>query len=268
MKLLSFFWVLIWSLSAVAQTPVETIYRDPMASTDIKLEAFVYEPKQPNGKVIVFNHGSTGGKPQVIAETLKFLRIGKLATDNGYVMVTFMRKGRGQSGGTFVEESGKCDRASLTKEVSDAVPQIEQVIQWTKARYGVSKVILMGHSRGGFLSSYYASKYPDQVLGAVSLAGVWSAFCENKNGGFSHDMFQQSSAQFKSQYWAYFDNDSYFAKDRFNDEHYQWFAETAQKNGVTFKKFPQLDRKDGHETGTWRPDVWANDIFPWMNSLK
>ena len=81
-------------------------------------------------------------------------------------------------------------------------------------------------------------------------------------------MFQQSSAQFKSQYWAYFENDSYFAQDRFNDEHYQWFADTAQKNGVTFKKYPQLDRKDGHETGTWRPDVWANDIFPWMNSLK
>ena len=42
---------------------------------------------------------------------------------------------------------------------------------------------------------------------------------------------------------------------------------TAQKNGVTFKKFPQMDRKDGHETGTWRPDVWANDVFSWMNTL-
>lgn len=111
------------SFSAAAQTPAEITYRDPVTSAEIKLEAFVYEPKQANGKVVVFNHGSTGGKPQVIAETLRFLRIGKLATDNGYVM-------------------------------------------------------------------------------------------------------------------------------------------------VTFKKYPQLDRKDGHETGTWRPDVWANDIFPWMNSLK
>ncbi len=268
MKLFRFFLALVACGSAWAQIPTEITYRDALTSSEIKLEAFVYEPKQPNGQVIVFNHGSTGGKKEVIGESLKFLRIGKLVSDHGYVMVTFMRKGRGKSGGTFVEESGKCDRASLSKEVGDAVPQIEQVIQWAKARYGVNKVMLMGHSRGGFLSSYYAAKYPDQVLGAVSLAGVWSAFCENKNGGVSREMFQESSSKFKAQYWAYFENDSYFAKDRFNDENYVWFSETAQKNGVTFKKYPQMDRKDGHETGTWRPDVWASDVFSWMSALK
>lgn len=268
MKLFSWLFMFGFPLLVQAQVTTEIKYIDPVTSEDIKLEAFIYEPRQPNGKVIVFNHGSTGGKANVIAESIKFLGIGRLAANHGYVMVTFMRKGRGKSGGVFVEESGKCDRASLTKEVADAMPQIEQVIQWVKGKYPVGKVILMGHSRGGFLSSHYASKHPDQVLGAVSLAGVWSAFCENRNGGFSHDMFQESSAKFKQQYWAYFDNDSYFAKDRFNDENYVWFAETAQKNGVTFKKYPQLDRKDGHETGTWRPDVWANDIFPWLDSLK
>ena len=253
---------------AWGQEAISIPYLDPVSRSEIKLEAFVYEPKQSNGKTIVFSHGSTGGNKAVIAETIKFLRIGKIASDRGYRMVSFMRKGRGKSEGVFVEESNKCDQNALSQEVGDAYPQLLQVTTWVANKYGADKLIFMGHSRGGFLSSYFAGRHPERTLAAISLAGVWSAFCEKSNGGFSRNMFSNSSQVFKNQFWAYFENDSYFATDRFNDPQYDWFSATAKTNGVVFNKYPQLDRKDGHETGTWRPDVWASDVFSWLDGMK
>lgn len=258
----------IFSGLSFAQKSFVFEYKDPSAPAPLKLEAFLYEPPLPNGKVIVFSHGSTGGKKESIAESIKFMRIGKLAAERGYHLVSFMRKGRGKSEGAFVEETNRCDRDSLTWEVNDAYPQLMQVVEWSRKTYNTDKVILMGHSRGGFLSSYFAARNPDKVLAAVNLAGVWSAFCEARNGGFSHDALKDAATHFKNLYWAYFENDSYFASDRFGDPSYQWFTDTANAAGIRFKTYPQLDLKDGHLTPTWRPEVWANDVFAWLETVK
>lgn len=258
------------AVSGAAQTPITLEFTDPVLSNGktIKLEAYLYEPATPNGKTILFSHGSTGGKKESIKETIKFMRIGKLVSDNGYRMVAYMRKGRGGSEGVFKEESGKCDRDSLQLEVADAYPQMDQVVDQVRKHYKTDKIILMGHSRGGFLSSLYAARNPDKVLAAVNFAGVWSAFCENRNGGFSHDILADSANKFKNHYWAYFENDSYFAPDTFNDPSYEWMSSTASKNGITFKKYPMGDMKDGHLTATWRPEIWANDVIRWLNDRK
>jgi pimeloyl-ACP methyl ester carboxylesterase len=253
---------------AQAQDTARITVDNPAGGPAIKLEAFVYEPRQPNGQVIVFSHGSTGGKKEVIGQSLKFQRIGKIASDKGYRMVVYMRKGRGQSEGVFIEESGRCDRPSLQRELADAVPQLLQVIDWAKQKYGVPQVILMGHSRGGFLSSQVAASHPDRVRAAVSLAGVWSAICESKNGGFSREAFKDSAGRFRNQYWAYFENDTYFASDRFNDPAYDWFSGTARQAGIAFKRYPQMDQKDGHSTPTFQPETWAGDVFAWLEALK
>ncbi len=142
------------------------------------------------------------------------------------------------------------------------------MVDWSHSHFNVDKVILMGHSRGGFLSSHFSAKNPEKVLASVNFAGVWSAFCEGKNGGFSHDALKDSATRFKNMYWAYFENDSYFGHDRFGDPGYQWLSATANAAGIQFKVYPQLDLKDGHLTPTWRPDVWANDVFNWMEGVK
>jgi pimeloyl-ACP methyl ester carboxylesterase len=147
---------------------------------NIRLEAFEYRPANWNSKVILMSHGSTGGKTAVIKNTVKFLNISKEANASGYIFVTYMRKGRGNSEGSFTEESGRCDWANLSKEKKEAELQISQVVEQVKKIYSVPKVILMGHSRGGFLSATYAAKNPNNVSAVVNLAGAWSAICESK----------------------------------------------------------------------------------------
>ena len=125
---------------------------------EIRLETFEYIPANWNGKVIVMSHGSTGGHDKAIKTSTRFLNISKFALDNGYVFVVYMRKGRGKSEGDFTEETGRCDYGSLTREIGEAEAQLEQVVRQVSEKFRVPKVILMGHSRGGFLSSVYAGR--------------------------------------------------------------------------------------------------------------
>lgn len=262
--------ILMWLCSgAMAEQPVQFEYRDPARPDGvIKLEGYLYEPQRPNGKTVLMSHGSTGGKREAIAESIKYLGIGRMLSREGYRVVTYMRKGRGKSEGVFVEETGRCDRRSLESEVADAYPQMEQVVQQVRQRYSADKLILIGHSRGGFLSAHFAARNPDLVLASVNLAGAWSAFCETKNGGFGRSVLDDAASRFKNHFWAYFENDSYFVANRFNDPDYEWLSGTAAKHGIVFKKYPQNGMPDGHSTPTWKPETWRADVVTWLAALR
>ena len=234
----------------------------------LNLESHEYIPENWNGKVIVMSHGSTGGKDSAIKTSLKFINISKFATDNGYIFVTYMRKGRGKSEGDFTEETGRCDYGNLSRETQEAEVQLDPVIDQVIRKYPIQKVILMGHSRGGFLSSIYAGKNQSKVMAVVNLAGGWSTTCEGKNGGFGRQGLSTSARAFHPQYWAYFQNDSYFASGKFNDSDYAWFSQTAAENGVTFKVFSDGGRADGHQAPIWVPTEWATDFFPLLNKIS
>jgi pimeloyl-ACP methyl ester carboxylesterase len=234
---------------------------------EIRLETFEYVPANWNGKVIIMSHGSTGGNDKAIKASTRFLNISKFALDNGYVFVVYMRKGRGKSEGDFTEETGRCDYGSLTREVAEAEAQLGQVISQVGAKHSVSKVILMGHSRGGFLSSIYAGRHPGEVQAVVNLAGAWSAACESRNGGVGRRALEESAKAFRPQFWAYFENDSYFAQSKFADPEYAWFKDSTSANGVRFKVFGDAGRKDGHEAPTWVPKDWAGEFFPLLNAI-
>jgi alpha-beta hydrolase superfamily lysophospholipase len=252
--------------SAMAQTEFSFSFAHPTLShgATLQLEAYEYMPEKWNGHVIVMSHGSTGGKTFAIKASAKYLNISKFANANGYAFVTYMRKGRGKSEGEFTEETGKCDLTNLHQELAEAQAQLHQVAEQTMQRYKVSKLILMGHSRGGLLSSTYAGKHPEHISAVINLAGAWSAGCENRSG-FGKSSLEQSAKNFRPQLWAYFENDSYFKNSKFNDYDYTWLSKTAQANQLVFKKYEDQGMPDGHSTPTYKPKDWAADFFPFLN---
>lgn len=253
-----------------AQNTIAFDFSDPVLTEGktIRLEAFEYKPFNWNGKVVLMSHGSTGGKKDVINTSLKYLNISKEVTNAGYIFVTYMRKGRGNSEGVFTEETGRCDRTNLQKEQREAELQIAQVIDQVKQKYKVPKLVLMGHSRGGFLSSTYAGKNPESVSAVVNLAGAWSAVCETKNGGFGKSQLEASAKNFKKQLWAYFENDSYFSPEKFNDPDYVGLRSVADANGLTFGKFTNAGVADGHSTPLLKPFVWTKAMTPFLSSIE
>jgi pimeloyl-ACP methyl ester carboxylesterase len=270
-----FIWMLASASFAQVQQPnsisftfVDDKYTE---SKPLKLEGFEYIPQKPNGKVIIFLHGGTASitNLSVVKESIKYLNTAKYAVDNGYTFVAFMRKGRGKSEGDFTEETGSCGWGTTMRQMDEIEHQVTQVIEQVNEKYGVKKIILMGHSRGGYMAAYYAAKYPDRVSAVVNLSGVFNATCENKNGGnASHIFLEDAAKKYKNQLWAYFENDSNFTKaDNFNDPTYEWLSKKASENGITFQVFPSFPPRDGADTATWHPRDWATTYFPILNTM-
>jgi len=156
----------VFSTMAHAETTMTTlnyVERGLFGTSTYKLETTVYEPTVPNGQVVIFNHGSTGKHADVVKKTIKYVNIGSMFEKAGYTVIVPMRKGRGNSEGTFTEETGSCEYGRLQGELAEATRELGQIIDQVKERYHVDKVILMGHSRGGLLSATYAATHPDQV---------------------------------------------------------------------------------------------------------
>lgn len=206
---------------------------------------------------------------RAIKTPTKFLNISKVALENGYTFIVFMRKGRGASDGEYTEEmrSG-CSCGRNDAEQKEAFAQLDQVIEQVKTKHGVEKVILMGHSRGGLLSARYAGEKPEKVQAVVNLAGVWNAACEAKTNRASYQTLEDSAKKFKPQFWAYFQYDTYFGIGQADDYEYRDLEKISAKDGVTFKIYGPGTRKDGHSTPTYQPKEWAADFFPALNNIQ
>jgi poly(3-hydroxybutyrate) depolymerase len=248
--------------SCNAQNFLEVSIPGLLSSEKVKLEYYEYVPEKWNGHVILMSHGSTGGNLSAVKVSMKFVGISQIASKSGFAFLVFNRKGRGKSEGAFTEETSKCDYGSLSREVDEAMTQLRQIVSFTKEKFKVDKVVLMGHSRGGFLSSHFAGSFPSDVSAVVNLAGGWSTTCEQRNGGFAKQHFESSAKAFKNQYWVYFDNDSYFSETKFGDANYKWFRKTAETNNLKFHQFSDGGRPDGHQAPTYTPKEWGNEIFP------
>ena len=261
-RIIFIFTASLFGIVCNAQNFLEVSIPGFLSSEKVKLEYYEYIPEKWNGHVIVMSHGSTGGNPASIKTSFRFLNISKIANQYDFAFLAFNRKGRGKSEGAFTEETGKCDFGSLYKESQEALVQLRQVVAFAKEKFKVEKVVLMGHSRGGFLSSHYAGNFPEDVSAVVNLAGAWTAVCEQKNGGFAKNHFESSAKILKNQLWVYFDNDSYFSDTKFGDPNYKWFRKIAENNNLEFYQFSDGGRADAHQAPTYTPKEWSSEIFP------
>lgn len=137
--------------------------------------------------------------------------------------------------------------------VEEAEHQLDQFVDWLRVEYRVDQVVVMGHSRGGFLSSYYSARHPEKVAYAVNISGGWTTVCEPKNN-MTHHMLKDSSDKFKRQTWIYADKDSYFSDRDLSD-----YEEIATKAGISFIKLETLTG-DGHAFASGNPQIWVNRV--------
>lgn len=265
------FVLFFYAVLASAQVPQKVVqeqrwfeYRDtsPWANgTPVKLEVLASEPANWNGSIIVLNHGSTGrghgqnGFDDARVKTpVKFVKLGPAFVAKGYRVFVLMRKGRGNSAGKFTEEDARtCAWSDQMRGVEEAEPQLDQFVDWLRAEYKVDKVILVGHSRGGFLSSYYSARHPEKVAYTVNISGGWTTVCEAKNN-MTHEMLKDSGSKFKRQSWIYASKDSYFS-----DRDLTVYEDIAAKAGINFIKL-ETTAGDGHAYVSANPQLWVNNL--------
>jgi pimeloyl-ACP methyl ester carboxylesterase len=155
----------------------------------IHLVTYVYRPvKNDRHEVALFSHGSTGGlarspKEPGGANALPPSVVQYLVT-RGYTVVAPMRRGRGESTGTYVEEcsvfTGECtvgDQVKLGERgireaLLDTNAVIDQLVLGRLAPRD-AKILLVGHSRGGFLSLLLAGERPALAKAVINFSGGW-----------------------------------------------------------------------------------------------
>lgn len=154
----------------------------------ISLVAYVYRPlKIDRRAIIVFSHGSTGGfqfdpkEPQPIVHcSLK-----NYFLTRGYTLVAFTRRGRGESGGSYVEECApfldpactpertrEMSDSALRQALEDSRAVLDQLVLGRLKRPG-DRIVLAGHSRGGVLSLALAAERARQIAAVINFAGGW-----------------------------------------------------------------------------------------------
>ena len=155
----------------------------------IRLVTYVYRPlKNDRHEVVLFSHGSTGGLASSPKEpggsNAPPRTVVQFFVSRGYTVVAPMRRGRGESTGTYVEEcsvyTGQCtvaDQVTLGERgIREALLDTDAVIQQLILGRLVpreSKILLVGHSRGGFLSLIVAGVRPTLIKGVINFAGGW-----------------------------------------------------------------------------------------------
>ena len=149
--------------------------------SQVKLEAIVIRPDRPERfPLVVLVHGTL----RAIGETLRTAMAQQTPADllnpavafaqRGYAAVSIMRRGFGRSEGRFAEAlSGTCDSRDYlavgrmaAEDVSGAVATLRKE-PWVDP----DRVLLLGHSTGGFAVTTAAANNPPGVVGILNFAG-------------------------------------------------------------------------------------------------
>ncbi len=152
----------------------------------ITLVTYVYTPlKKDRHEVVLLSHGSTAGGATAPSEPVVPPRsVIQFFVSRGYTLVAPMRRGRGESSGTYREEcgvwSGTCTMADETALFDSGLDQaaldnsvvIDQVV-FAKLVPRESKILFAGISRGGFLSLEMAARRPTATKGVINFVGGW-----------------------------------------------------------------------------------------------
>lgn len=184
--------------------------RTPDGARPIMLEATLYRPPGPGpAPVAIISHGADAGRNQLRTWTASteahWLR------DKGFAVLVLMRRGRGKSEGINGEEDfGRAHDGSLidlSAGIAQAVEDLSSAIAYGRKLPNVrpGPVLLVGQSRGGFLSIHYAGLKPGEVMGVVSFSGGWYPYAELTTPDFAKA--GRGATDKVPQLWFYADND-------------------------------------------------------------
>jgi pimeloyl-ACP methyl ester carboxylesterase len=202
-------------LASPVAIPVHTV------EGDLVLQGAVFwreEPTPSSGRpVVVFSHGS----PMTVAERQTMTPFGylnaiKWFTDRGYVVVAALRHGFGNSGGHF-SEGVSAGYPDYTQAGHIAAHDVHAVLDFLKTVHGLDldRVVLAGHSAGGFASLALLGETGVRVRAVLNFAGGKGAQLLPAGPPYT-DAIVAAAAEYGRtaripSLWIYAENDHWFA---------------------------------------------------------
>jgi dienelactone hydrolase len=231
-----------------------------------ELKALVVRPADA-GKhpLALLSHGSPrSGDARVRVTTETMAPQAREFARRGWVAVTLVRRGYGETGGSWAEDWGKCssphyDEAGLTsaQDLAGAIPFL------AKLPYVESdRILAVGVSAGGFASVALSSMNVPGLIGVINFAGGRGSKGPNDvcdASSLSRAMGKYGAAARVPQLWVYSTNDLFFGPSVARAMH---AAFTAAGGKAEFIEAPPYG-DDGHHlfnargTSIWSPMVDA-----------
>jgi dienelactone hydrolase len=140
----------------------------------LHLEATLYRPSGPGPfPLVILSHGTSrnprqraGGRLRYDAQSWEFVTM-------GFAVVIPMRRGFGQSEGDYAEGDGLCDQAQFYQVGLESARDLRATVAYVSTLPGIDpqRLVLVGHSSGGFASLILASQGLPGVRGVINFAG-------------------------------------------------------------------------------------------------
>lgn len=199
----------------------EQTWRIPLPHDDGR--AMIASVSRPPGdarhRLAVINHGSPASpeerpklRPGYKAATEWFLKA-------GYVVVQPIRRGYGETGGSWSESYGPCARPNFKSAGLESAKDIAAAIAHMKQQAFVRPegVIVVGQSAGGWGSLALAGLNPPEVAAVVNFAGGRGGYANKQpNNNCAPDRLIAAAGEYGRTarvptLWIYTENDLFFA---------------------------------------------------------
>jgi dienelactone hydrolase len=228
------------------------------------LEAMVYRPQDGNARhpFILLTHGRNGPNPKRNPlEVCSMSPLGEALAAKGYMVMMLVRRGYGASQGPDSEYLETAEDSGFAG-AKDVIAGVEYMRG--QADVDASKMLLMGHSQGGWVTLAASALSTDGVLGAVNLSGGINFQQEHGKSirsSLVNEMHMFQSAQIFGadarvpSLWIYAENDN-FRTDTVRG----WLSGFQQAGGQAALVVKPAYSSGGHYA-TWQPAVIMDDLM-------
>lgn len=176
------------------------------------------EARQP---LVVINHGSPADSSQrAKMEPPRFTALSSWFLARGYVVALPLRRGYGESGGSWAEAYGRCDAPDYYGAGLQSAADVQATIDFMRTQPYVApdRTLVVGQSAGGWATVALSSRNPPGVPGMINFAGGRGGHQKLPGGGIGNctpEALVQAAAKYGATarvplLWIYAENDSFF----------------------------------------------------------
>jgi dienelactone hydrolase len=216
---------LLASMALASQASAQGAAREETVLIPASGTAMITTVMRPPGRdkrpLVVINHGSPADSEQrPTMEPPRYPSLSSWFLARGYVVVLPLRRGYGQSGGTWAETYGSCETPDYFSAGLQGASDIKAAIDYMRGQPYVAadRTIVAGQSAGGWAAMALSSLNPPGVPGMVNFAGGRGGHQELPRGGIGNcapDALVKAAGRYGStarvpMLWLYTANDSFF----------------------------------------------------------
>jgi dienelactone hydrolase len=246
--------------------------------SQVKLEAMVIRPDRPERfSLVILVHGTIRATGDALRSAMAQQMPADLLTpavafaQHGYAAVSIMRRGFGRSEGQFAEAlSGTCDNRDYLAVGRIAAEDVTGAVATLRGEPWVDpdRVLLLGHSTGGFAVTAAAANNPSGVVGVLNFEGGHGSAGPDRVCSPDHIVEDASIFGRTTRVpalWIYSENDHYIppALGRRMFEAYVLSGAPAQ-----FQMLPPFG-VEGHAVVPMGPaEIWWPSVEGFLNGLR